>query len=94
MGFIQVLLQSQMNCARQQDPAVELAKIGRLGGISEDKFKSCLAHDKLRAGIAASRQAGDEAGVDSTPTFFFNGKQHAGELDYDSFLKLVQDAGS
>ena len=42
----------------------------------------------------ASRQKGEQAGVDSTPTFFFNGKKHAGEMSFDEFAKMVQDATS
>jgi protein-disulfide isomerase len=96
-SFIEVLFETQMSWlprSADQDPTPELLRIGKLGGLSEAKAQACLTDQKLSDAVVASRQQGETAGVNSTPTFFFNGKSHAGELPYDDFVKMVQDAGS
>jgi protein-disulfide isomerase len=91
--FVEVLFENQSSWLSDQDPKPELLKIARVGGISEDRFNACMSDDKLRESIVASRQGGEAAGVDATPTFFFNGTMHSGELTYDDFLALVTSAG-
>jgi protein-disulfide isomerase len=92
-GFLQALFSSQRVWATASDPVAELVKIGKLGGVPEDKAKACMADDNdLSKSIVASLQAAQVAGVNSTPTFFFNGKLVSGEIPYDTFVKNVQEA--
>jgi protein-disulfide isomerase len=93
-GFVQILFQSQRNWATAKDPVAELKKIGRLGGIGEAEFDACQADPKLQTAIMASLQGGTDAGVNSTPSFFVNGKLEVGEKTYESFAKLLTDAGA
>ncbi len=93
-GFLQALFGSQRVWAIAQDPEVELVKIGKLGGIPEDKAKACMSDEKLARSIAESRQHAEDAGVNATPTFFFNGKLVSGELPYDVFVKNLTEAGA
>jgi protein-disulfide isomerase len=90
-GFIQVLFQGQASWA-SNDPTEALGKVARLGGISADKFQQCMDDKALLNSVVVSRQQGEEAGVDSTPTFFFNGKRVAGAISYDDFVAAVKDA--
>jgi protein-disulfide isomerase len=99
LAFVEVLLGSQTAWyprSEKDDPTVELGKIGKLDGISDEKFKSCLADQKLSDSIVQSRSDGEAAGVTGTPFFFFNGKPAAasGEISYEDFVKAVQNAGS
>jgi protein-disulfide isomerase len=91
-GFVEVLFESQPSWVIQ-DSVPELDKIAKLGGIPETKFQACIADKALQNSVIASRQGGTDAGVEATPTFFFNGKAHAGAMSYDDFVKLAKDAG-
>jgi len=73
-SFIDTLYQSQNNWTRASDPLQALGNIGRLGGVSEDRFKQCLADEQLQKSIVAQAfTASKSYGVESTPTFFING---------------------
>jgi protein-disulfide isomerase len=93
-GFLQLEFASQGNWARQGDPTNALAQLVRLGGVSDEKARACMSDDsKLARAVTESRAEGEKAGVDSTPTFFFNGKKVSGEILYDEFVKDLHDAG-
>jgi protein-disulfide isomerase len=73
-AFIDTLYQSQNNWTRASDPMQALGNIGRLGGVSEERFKQCMADEKLQQSIVAQGFAASKSyGVESTPTFFING---------------------
>ena len=69
-----------------------LQRIGVVGGVSADRFAACQNDKVLQAKIAASEAAAQQAGVDSTPTFFINGKKVAGAMAYSDFAKVLQSA--
>jgi protein-disulfide isomerase len=97
LAFVDTLLASQrawVPMRQGDDPVPELAKIARLGGISQARFDACEKDQKLAQSIVAGRAAGEAAGVTGTPHFFFNGKGKSGEISYEDFAKQVQDAGS
>ena len=57
----------------------ELAKIARQAGFTEESLRTCLRDQALMDKILEGRRRGaDEFGVNSTPTFFINGKRLAG----------------
>ena len=94
-GFLEAEFGSQQVWATHPDPTDELLKIGKLGGVSEEKARACMTPDNAIAkAIAATQAAGTEANVDSTPTFFINGKLYAGEIPYDEFVKDLRAAGA
>jgi protein-disulfide isomerase len=93
-AFLQAEFGSQSAWVRNGDPTDELVKIGKLGGVPEPKARACMAdNNPLAEKIVGSRTLGTDAGVDSTPTFFFNGKKVTGEISYDDFVKNLHDAG-
>jgi protein-disulfide isomerase len=92
-GFVQALFQQQAVWAVQRDPTDALKKIALLGGISSDRFDQCMRDEALQKSIADGEfQAQQKYGVDSTPTFFINGKKVVGALPYDQFVKEVESA--
>jgi protein-disulfide isomerase len=97
LGFIQLLFQTQATWARDPDPVAGLAREAAFGGITRGQLDACLADKKLENAIGLSRQQGEAAGVNSTPTFFFLGKSektHAGEIPFEDFEKFIQDSSS
>ena len=93
-GFLEVEFGNQLMWVGKPDAENALVKLVKLGGISEDKARACMADDKLAETITGSRLGGEDAGVNSTPTFFINGKSYVGEIPYDEFVKDLKDAGA
>jgi protein-disulfide isomerase len=81
--------------AQQQTWAVEkpippMMAIAKQAGFTEKSFDECLANQKLLTGIEDVRQRGiKEFQVDSTPTFFINGKRTVGAVTIDDMAKII-----
>jgi len=61
--------------------------------MTEQSFEACIDNTKLQKDILASRDRGYEKfGVNSTPTFFINGKRYVGALPITDFDKAIADA--
>jgi protein-disulfide isomerase len=84
--------------ARQEDWAFvpkenfvpELAKIARQAGFTEESLRTCLTDQELMNKVLTVRaRAADEFGVNSTPTFFINGKKLAGG-SLEDFDKAIE----
>ena len=68
------------------DGKEKLLLIAKQAGFSKEKFDQCLADKELFNKIVEVRQrAHEKFGVDSTPTFFINGKRLTGEQDLKNF---------
>jgi protein-disulfide isomerase len=93
--FISALFASQDRWAftRDANPKDELQKLALLDGMSQATFEAVVGNDKLKQFIMGEEtEAENEYHVDSTPTFLCNGKQHAGEMGYEAFVKFVTRA--
>ncbi len=88
-GLIQVLFKSQPNWTRARDPIAEIAKIGRLAGIDDATFESCLASEALANGILTERQNASARGVRSTPTFDIGGQLYAGSRSIEELSEII-----
>ena len=89
-GFIDALFQEQNVWARATNPETALGRLAKLGGISDEKFQSCMKDDKLADTVTASRLTAEKQyGVESTPTFFVNGTKLVGEQSYADFEKAL-----
>jgi protein-disulfide isomerase len=70
----------------------ELKKFAQELELNMEQFTSCLDSSKYAAGIDADMQAGQQAGVNATPTFFVNGYPLSGAASYERFKELVDAA--
>ena len=92
-GFIETLFASQEAWGRSADPTPGLERIAKLGGMSEDQFKACMSNDAIEKEVLAMRMAGaKQYGVESTPTFFINGKKLVGAQPYEQFETMLKAA--
>jgi protein-disulfide isomerase len=90
--MIEVLFQKQDQWAVQQ-PIPPLTAIAKQAGFSQEKFESCLSDQKILDGIEATRTRGSEKlGVNSTPTFFVNGKMLRGAVTIEELEKEILPA--
>jgi protein-disulfide isomerase len=91
-SFLDVLFRQQQSWARGE-PLANLTRLAKLGGIPEAQAQACLQDEKLANKIVAVRlQAEKELGVNSTPTFFINGKKVIGADSHEMFDQNLKAA--
>jgi len=89
-AVVDLLFQTQRTWAVDK-PLQPLLATVRQAGFTEDSFKACLANQKVLDGIEWVRnRAAEKFKVDSTPTFFINGKKQNGALSIEELDKLIQ----
>jgi protein-disulfide isomerase len=85
--MVETLFQQQRTWAVQR-PLQPLMAISKQAGLSETSFNECLKNQQVLDGIEDVRQrAANKFNVQSTPTFFVNGKQLRGAATLAEFEK-------
>lgn len=88
--MIEVLFQKQKEWAVQQ-PIPPLSAIAKQAGFTQESFEACLSNQKILVGIETTRnRASEKLGVNSTPTFFINGKVMRGALTIEQLEKEIE----
>jgi protein-disulfide isomerase len=73
-----------------EKPIEPLRTIAKQFGFTQETFDACLANQKVLDGIQEVRdRAAEKLGVDSTPTFFINGKKLTGDQSIDALAKAI-----
>jgi protein-disulfide isomerase len=89
MPIIETLFAKQPDWIVQK-PIEPLKAIAKQFGFTEESFDACLANQQVLENIQAVRDRGAEKlGVNSTPTFFINGKRMVGDLSIDAMAKEI-----
>jgi protein-disulfide isomerase len=89
-GFVETIFRQQRVWAAAPNPVEALGQIGRLGGIGEEQFRSCLANRQIEEYILKSRlKAQNEIGVTSTPTFIIGTEKYPGARSFEEMKKLI-----
>jgi protein-disulfide isomerase len=74
-----------------QKPLQPLLTIAKQAGFTQQSFEACLNDRKLQADIETGRNtAAQKFGVQSTPTFFINGKIQRGSFSVEDMVKLIE----
>jgi len=74
-----------------QEPLKPLLAIARQAGFTEQSFNECLKNQKVQNGIAAEQErAAKVFHVQSTPTFFINGKLYRGAPSIEELEKEIK----
>ena len=88
--MVDVLFKQQQVWAAAENARDSLLQIAKLAGFTQEKFEACLTDQKLLDEIRSVRTRGsDEFKVDSTPTFFINGKQYKGALSVEEASAII-----
>jgi protein-disulfide isomerase len=73
-----------------KEPIEPLKSIAKQFGFTEESFNQCLANQKVLDNIQAVRdRAVQKFAVNSTPTFFVNGKRLQGDVSIDALAKEI-----
>jgi protein-disulfide isomerase len=81
-ALIDRLFASQGDWAFRDEP---LERLRRATGLSPTDFLACVKDKTLFDGVNDTRDAAERFGVDSTPTFFVNGRKLDGEAALPAF---------
>lgn len=77
--------------AQKDLPSKPYSAFAKELGLDSAKFDACLADPAVAARVRADFEAGQKVGVDSTPTFFVNGKKVAGALPFEQFRAIIDE---
>jgi protein-disulfide isomerase len=90
-AFTGVLFKRRSDWIVRGNPVPRLFDLAKQAGFTQESFNACLTNQDLQQKIAASREkASKEFGVNSTPTFFINGKRLKGRSDqFASFAAAI-----
>lgn len=90
-NLLETLFESQSHWARADDPIRELARIGAMAGMNQERFEACL-NDQEEADRILEKQlaARDQAEVQSTPTFLIESRRIVGAQSYDEFAEVLR----
>ncbi len=78
--LVDMLFKQQSNWAFVQRPLDALAATVKQAGFTQESFETCLKDQKMYDAVVAVRDRAEKLGVDSTPTFFINGKKTSGAM--------------
>ena len=97
-GIVDILYSTQKEWAASEDPNVtveNLKKIGRSVGMDDATLDACMKDQAQAEALVAHFQKGmADDGIEGTPTFIVNGEKHSGEMSYEDFAKIVDDAAA
>lgn len=89
MAVVETLFAKQAEWA-VNEPRAPLENIAKQLGFTDETFKQCLTNQKVLDGIEDVRnRAVQKLGVNSTPTFFINGKKLTGDVPIDTLAKEI-----
>jgi protein-disulfide isomerase len=87
---VDLLFREQKQWAYSDKPVEGLQNLAKQIGFTQQSFESCLTNQEMLDGINSVRQrAAEKFGVNSTPTFFINGKIQRGALSFDDLKKIL-----
>ena len=88
-----LLYQNQKEWASLPNPTDFFLNLAKQLKLDVDKFKTDMNSQAVKNKVGADLQSGNAVGVDSTPSFFYNGKK----LDIqslDQFIKILQSGSN
>jgi protein-disulfide isomerase len=90
MAVVETLFAKQNDWAIQGDAVTPLKNIAKQFGFTDESFNACLTDQKTLNDIEAVRnRAVEKLGVNSTPTFFVNGKKIVGDVPIETLAKEI-----
>lgn len=88
--MVDVLFKQQPNWVGVNNTKDALLQISKLAGFTQESFEACLTDQKLLDDVRSVQKRGaDEFKVDSTPTFFINGKTYKGAMSIEEMSAII-----
>lgn len=88
--MVDVLFRQQANWVGVPNTKDALLQISKLAGFTQESFEACLTDQKLLDDVRSVQKRGaNEFKVDSTPTFFINGKTYKGAMSIEEMSAII-----
>ncbi len=87
-----ILYEKQRDWENAKDSKIIFTKYAEDLGLDMVKFAEDFESQYLKDRINNDYKGGAKGGVNSTPTFFVNGKKIDSPANYDAFKKIIDDA--
>jgi protein-disulfide isomerase len=87
-----LLFNNQKDWSTQNDPTATFIAYAKQLGLNTNQFQTDMNAQATKDFISAEQDAGTNAGVNATPTFFINGKSMQNVQSYEEFKQKIQDA--
>ena len=85
-----LIFQNQSDWSEEKNAAILFAKYAQELGLDLARFQTDIASDEIKAKIENDYKSGVKAGVNSTPSFFLNGKKMDNPRNYDEFKNAIE----
>ena len=85
-----LIFQNQSDWSEEKNAAIFFAKYAQELGLDLTRFQTDIASDDIKAKIENDYKSGVKAGVNSTPSFFLNGKKMDNPRNYDEFKNAIE----
>ena len=83
------LFEGQQGENRGAFSSERLIHFARDVGLNEEEFITCMESERHKQMVLDETEAGQEAGVSSTPTFFVNGELVKGAQPFEEFARII-----
>ena len=88
--MVDVLFKQQQTWAAAENVKDAMFQLSKLAGFTQESFNACLTDQALLEQVRAVQKRGaDEFKVDSTPTFFINGKTYKGARSIEEMSAII-----
>ncbi len=89
-AMVDLLFAQQKGWAFVDKPVEALASLVRQTGMSRESFDTCLKDPALFGKVNQTRdRASEKFGINSTPTFFINGKREGGDMSAEAIDRVL-----
>lgn len=89
-AMVDTLFSQSESWAHAENASEKLLAVAKMAGMTNDTFKACLSDTELQSKVVATKDRGEnEFGVDSTPTFFIDGKKYRGALPPEQMAAIL-----
>lgn len=85
-----LIFQNQSDWSEEKNAAVIFAQYAQDLGLDLVKFQTDVASEEIKAKIENDYKSGVKAEVNSTPSFFLNGKKITNPRNYDEFKNAIE----
>ncbi|MCV9940461.1 DsbA family protein [Boseaceae bacterium BT-24-1] len=86
---VDMFYRTQEGWAHSDKPLDGLTQAMRQAGMGKDGVEACLKREDVYQGIRQVSERAKAFGVESTPTFFVNGKKEVGALSLEQFDAIL-----
>jgi protein-disulfide isomerase len=89
--IVDLLFEKQTEWAFVKKPLEALFQLVKQAGFTQERAETCLKNQQIYAGVTAvMKRANEKFEVNSTPTFFINGKMQRGVPKVDELDKILE----